>query len=143
MDYKVVVSDPETGKSYQREVRDEAARRLVGLKVGSELDGGLLGLAGYRLLVTGGSDRSGFPMRKGVHGTVRSMVLTRGGVGYRPVREERIRKRLRGEVVGEDVIQINTKVVKKGGTSIEEAFGIKPVEKQEGGGASPGKQEGV
>jgi small subunit ribosomal protein S6e len=130
MDYKVVVSDPESGKSYQREVKDEKAKRLTGLKVGSEFDGSVLGLADYKLTVTGGSDRSGFPMRKGIHGAARHMVLSKGGVGYRPQGEQRIRKRMRGEVIEEDIMQINTKIVKKGKTSIEEAFGIKPEEKK-------------
>jgi len=126
MDFKVVVSDPETGKSYQRELKDEKAKRLNGLKIGSEFDGSVLGLSDYKLVITGGSDKAGFPMRRGVHGTAREMVLSKGGVGYNPVRDERIRKRLRGEVVAEDIVQINAKITKKGKTSIEEAFGIKP-----------------
>ncbi|MBM3309256.1 MAG: 30S ribosomal protein S6e, partial [Candidatus Altiarchaeales archaeon] len=103
MECKVVVSDPESGKSYQRELKDEKAKRLKGLKLGAEFDGSILGLTDYKLVVTGGSDKSGFPMRKGVHGIAREMVLSKGGVGYNPLREERIRKRLRGEVIAEDI----------------------------------------
>lgn len=126
-----MVSDPETGKSYQRELKDEKTKRLTGLKIGSEFDGSVLGLTDYKLVITGGSDKSGFPMRRGVHGMVRELVLTKGGTGYNPLREERIRKRLRGEVIGEDIAQVNAKIVKKGKVTIEEAFGIKPEEKQE------------
>jgi small subunit ribosomal protein S6e len=131
MDVKVVVSDPETGKSYQRELKDEKARHLKGLKIGSEFDGGILGLSDYKLVITGGSDKAGFPMRRGVHGTARGMVLSKGGVGYNPTRDERVRKRLRGEVIAEDIVQVNSRITKKGKTTLEEAFGIKPEVKEE------------
>ena len=131
MDLKVVVSDPESGKSYQRELKDEKAKRMKGLKVGAEFDGSVLGLTDYKLVITGGSDKSGFPMKKGVHGMVREMVLTKGGVGYNPTRDERIRKRMRGEIIGEDISQVNVKITKKGKASIEESFGIKAEEKKE------------
>jgi len=132
MELKVVVSDPETGKSYQREVKDDRARHMKGLKIGSEFDGAVVGLSDYKLVLTGGSDKSGFPMKKGVHGMAREKVLTKGGVGYNPIKKERIRKRVRAEVVAEDIAQVNAKIVKKGKVTVEEAFGIKKEEKAEG-----------
>jgi len=135
MEFKVVVSDPKTGRSYQREVKDEQARRLNNLVIGKEFDGSVVGLSGYKLVVTGGSDRDGFPMKRGVHGAARPKILMSGGVGYRAKGDVRVRKRVRGERIGEDVVQVNTKIVKRGRKDVETLFGLKEEpegEKEEG-----------
>lgn len=126
MEFKVVVSDPESGNSYQREVKDEKARRFKGLELGEEVDGSMLGLEGYKIEVTGGSDKSGFPMKKGVHGATRPKSLMTDGLGYNPEKKGmRRRKRIRGEKIDDDIAQINVKITKKGRKSIEELFGLK------------------
>lgn len=130
MEFKVVISDPESGRSYQREIKDEKAARLRNLKIGSEFDGSVIGLSGYTLKITGGSDKSGFPMKKGVHGTQKPRILMKSGVGYRPKRDVRKRKRVSGERIDEDIVQINTKVVKRAKKSIEELLGLKVEEKK-------------
>lgn len=131
MEFKVVLCDPETGRAYQRVLKDEKAKRIKDLKLGDEFDGGILGLTGYGLMITGGSDKCGFPMKKGVHGTKRSRILLSGGVGYKPKREVRRRKRVRGEKLDEDIVQVNTKIVKRAKKSVEELLGIKVEEKLE------------
>ncbi|MBN2250876.1 MAG: 30S ribosomal protein S6e [Candidatus Altiarchaeota archaeon] len=131
MDYKVVVSDPESGRSYQREVKDEKAARLNNLKIGDEFDGSIVGLAGYTLKITGGSEKSGFPMKKGVQGTSRPEVLMTEGVGYRPKTPVRRRKRVRGEKIADDIVQINTAVVKRAKKSMEEFYGLATEEKKD------------
>ena len=132
MEFKVVVSDPESGKSYQREVKDEKAARIGALKLGDEFDGVLVGLVGYTLKITGGSDKAGFPLKKGVQGMKRAMVLMEGGVGYNPRKRVRVRKRVRGEKIAEDVVQVNTAVVKRAKKTIEELLGIQPAVAKEG-----------
>ena len=132
MEFKVVVSDPESGKSYQREVKDEKANRLGTLKVGDEFDGALVGLVGYSLKITGGSDKAGFPMKKGVQGIKRAMILMEGGVGYKPTSDVRKRKRVRGEKIAEDIVQINTYVTKRAKKSVEELLGITTASPKEG-----------
>jgi len=139
MEFKVVVSDPESGKSYQREVKDEKASRINALKLGDEFDGVLVGLVGYTLKITGGSDKAGFPMKKGVQGMKRAMILMDSGVGYKPLTAVRVRKRVRGEKIADDIVQINTSVTKKGGKGIEELLGITAAEPKEGEAASPAK----
>ena len=124
MEFKVVVSDPESGKSYQREVKEDKANRIGTLKLGDEFDGAFVGLAGYTLKITGGSDKAGFPMKKGVPGMKRAKILMKEGVGYNPKSSVRVRKRVRGEKIGDDVVQVNTMVVKRAKKSIEELFGI-------------------
>ena len=124
MEFKVVISDTKTGKSYQQDIKDEKAKRFKGKKIGDVVDGSVVGLNGYSLEITGGSDRDGFPMKKGVHGTSRVNILTSGGVGYRGKKDSRKRKRVRGEIIDKDIIQINLKVNKFGKKSIEELLGI-------------------
>jgi small subunit ribosomal protein S6e len=131
MELKTVVSNPSTGKSYQLDVKDDKAKTLRGKKIGDEVDGAFLGLSGYKLAITGGSDKSGFPMRTGIHGGRRVKVLMDAGVGYNPGRDERRRKRVHGEKIEEDVVQVNMKVSSAGKKSIEELLGIKTGEKQE------------
>jgi len=38
MEFKLVISDPKTGKAYQQEIKDEKAKRFKGLKIGDEID---------------------------------------------------------------------------------------------------------
>jgi small subunit ribosomal protein S6e len=121
MAFKVVVSDPESGISHQLEAREPGARRLVGLKIGDKFDGEIVGLPGYELQITGGTDKDGFPMRADIAGPRRAYVLLSGPPGFRPRgRGERRRKRVRGRTISDDIVQINTKIVKKGEKPLEE-----------------------
>jgi small subunit ribosomal protein S6e len=128
MEFKVVLSDPNTGKTYQRELKDDKAKKLNNLIVGNEFDGSVLGLPGYKVLITGGSSKSGFPMKKGVHGTASTEVLMSGGIGYNPKTVVRKRKRIRGEKISEDIVQVNTKISKYGKDDIEVLLGLKKEE---------------
>lgn len=123
-EFKVVISDKETGKTVQMSVKDAKAKALLGRKVNEIISGDLIGLTGYELKITGGSDQSGFPIRSDVHGSSRKPVLLRKGPGIRE-KEVRRRKYVRGNVISEDIIQINTIITKKGKKSIDEIVGIK------------------
>lgn len=110
--FKVVVSDPKTGTAQTVEVEGPQAQALIGRRIGEVLDGSILGLSGKKLQITGGSDSSGFPMRPDVHGGVKAHVLLSGGVGFHPRRKgERRRKTVRGNVITEDIVQVNVKIV--------------------------------
>jgi len=112
---KVVISSK--GKSFQKEIDGTV---FYGKKIGDIVDGSVLGLNKYELEITGGSDKQGFPMRRGVHGTVRKKILLSGGVGYRPKRKGvRRRKSIRGEIVSEEIVQLNLKVIKEEEKSFE------------------------
>ena len=112
--FKVVVSDPETGKSKSIEVEGNLANPLIGRRIGDEVDGIIVGLKGYRLKITGGSDRDGFPMRASVHGGGRVRAILSGGAGFRPKEKgERRRKTVRGNMITEDIVQINMKIIEK------------------------------
>jgi small subunit ribosomal protein S6e len=111
---KVIISDPETGRSQSIELEEEKMRALVGKRIGDVVDGSVFNLPSYELRITGGSDKSGFPMRPGVHGGGKVQALLSGGVGHHPKRRgERRRKTVRGEVVMGDLAQLNLKIVKR------------------------------
>jgi small subunit ribosomal protein S6e len=133
MEYKIVVSDPKTGKSYQVDVKDEQAKKIKGLKLGESVDGAAVGLAGYKLEVTGGSDRGGFPMKRGLHSANAMKILMGNGVGFKAEKGHRAKRRVHGEVVGDQIVQVNTKVVEYGGKSLEEIFPPKAAEEKKEG----------
>lgn len=112
--FKVIVSDPEDGTSKTVELEDARAVPLIGKKIGDVIDGAVLGLSGYKLQITGGSDKDGFPMRPNVHGGVRRKVVLSGGVGFNPENEgQRRRKMVRGNVITDEIVQVNMKIVEK------------------------------
>ncbi len=122
---KVVVSDPETGKAYNIELDEAKAKIFIGKKIGDIVKASPIGLKGYELKITGGSDKDGFPMRKDIHGGVRKKILLTSPPGYRPKRKGvRRRKMVRGNEITPEIVQINTKIVKKGKKSIEELLGL-------------------
>jgi len=131
MAFKIVVSDPETRRAWQVEKEADA---LIGLSIGDRFDGSIIGLTGYTLEITGGSDKDGFPMRSDIPGTGRRKLLLSGGVGYRP-KEKHIRRRksVRGKKISEDISQVNVKVVekKKGAEEIPKLLGLEGEEKPE------------
>lgn len=131
MNFKIVVSDPKERKAYQKEV-DQKASGLIGRKIGEVVPGDLLGLNGYKLEITGGSDKQGFPMRKDVEGTARKKILLSGPPGFHPERKgQRKRKSVRGNTISSEIVQVNMKVVEYGKKSLAELFGVKKEETEE------------
>ena len=109
--FKLVVSDNK-GKSISQELKDRAANPLLGSKVGEIIDSSIIGIAGGKIKITGGSDKSGTPMRPDVHGGVKKYVLLSRGVGMRNANEgNRIRKLMRGNMVTEEIYQLNCVLV--------------------------------
>ncbi len=114
VEFKLTIGDPKTKKCFQRTVSENAAKSLIGLKIGDTVKGESINLEGYEFLITGGSDFCGFPMRKGILG-VRKRILAQGGVGFRKsVRGIRKRKTVCGETINDKISQINLKVLKHG-----------------------------
>ena len=112
--FKVIVSDPEEGTSKIVELEEARAAPFIGRKIGESVDGAVVDLPAHKLRITGGSDRDGVPMRPNVHGGVRRNVVLSGGVGFKPHREgERRRKAVRGNIVTDEIVQINTKITEK------------------------------
>jgi small subunit ribosomal protein S6e len=95
---------------------DEKKFRFEGMKIGDIIKGGLIGFPNYEFQITGGTDISGFPMRKGVHGPVKKRILvSKRGTGFKPKRKgEKRRKTVRGNEITSDMTLINLKVIKYG-----------------------------
>ncbi|MCK4532117.1 MAG: 30S ribosomal protein S6e [Candidatus Aenigmarchaeota archaeon] len=123
--FKLVVSDPKTKKTYQKEVSQKESG-LLNRKIGDRVKGDFLGLSGYEIEITGGSDKQGFPMRPNIQGAARKRVLLTGGPGFHPKRKgERRRKSVRGNVISQEIVQVNAKIVKYGKKKLEQIFGKK------------------
>ncbi len=102
-----------------KELKDSDANPLLGLELGQETDASILGLSG-KLKLTGGSDKSGVPMRNDIHGAARKYVLLSKGVGLQDAEKgQRVRKLMRGNTVSEEIYQINCKF--DGELPVEEA----------------------
>lgn len=122
--FKIVISEPATGRSYNFEVSGHHAQNLMGKRIGDEVDGINVNLPGYKLGITGGTDKSGFPMKPGFAGTARRRLLLTEGIGFHPkdYPGKRKRRSVRGDAVGAEIIQINMKVTKAGSKPVADHF---------------------
>lgn len=128
-EFKITINDPKTGKSYNKVLDTDAFKNK---KIHDKISGDALGLKGYELEITGGSDTSGFPMRSDLEGPGRRKALLTGGVGVKiPRKGARIRKSIRGNLVSLDIAQVNLKIVKEGSKKIAELFGAKEEKAEE------------
>ena len=137
--FKIIVSDPETGTSKVVELQEARAAPLIGKRIGEVMDGAAIDLSGHKIQLMGGSDKDGFPMRPSVHGGVRRRIVLSGGVGFNPTTEGmRRRKTIRGNVITDEIVQVNMKIVEKPKGAKE---GKKPKEKKEEKAAAPKEPE--
>ena len=131
--YKLCISDPSTGRTFQKEVKDNFARPFIGLNLGETMKGDSIEINGYEFEITGGADYCGFPMRKDIEGPVRKQVLITTGVGTRN-REAgiRLRRTVCGNTIHERITQVSMKILKHGKTPLggaPAAEGEAPAEK--------------
>ncbi len=117
---KFVVSDPKTGKSYQKTLEENP---YINKKVGDKVAGAEIGLEGYELQIKGGSDKSGCPIRYDMPGFGKKKVLLASGpcvIGLK--KGKRIKKSVVGNLINQDIVQVNLKVLTSGYQKLEEAF---------------------
>jgi small subunit ribosomal protein S6e len=109
--FKVIISDSK-GRSQTQELKDVAAQPFLGSKIGDSIDSSTVGITGGKIRITGGSDKSGTPMRPDIHGGVKKYVLLSKGVGMRDIKEgNRIRKLVRGNLITEEIYQLNCMLI--------------------------------
>jgi small subunit ribosomal protein S6e len=112
--FKVIVSDPEAGTSKVVELEETRAAPFIGRRLGETLDGSAVDLPAHTVQILGGSDKDGVPMRGNVHGGIRRRVVLSGGAGFSPKKKgERRRKTVRGNVITDEIVQINMKIVER------------------------------
>jgi small subunit ribosomal protein S6e len=105
--FKVVVSDAKTGKSEVLEAKDATAQLFMGRRIGDTIDLSAVG-QNYKVKLSGGSDKAGFPMRADILGGGKKYILLTKGVGFRrSVQGEKRRKLVRGCTVSDEIYQLN------------------------------------
>jgi len=112
--FKVVVSDPKTGKSIQVQTKDES---LIGKKIGDIIDGSIVNLDGYKLKITGGSGFEGAPMVSYVEGMNKKYVWW-----YDKSKKVRVKKLVRGNIISPEIVQINTKIEEYGNRDFNQLY---------------------
>lgn len=127
---KIVFSDRKSGKTAQLDIAKDSEATFMGKKIGEVIEGTAAGLPGFKLKVTGLSDKTGAPSRREIEGTRKAMPLLSHGVGMRTrVKGYRARRMVRGNTISADTEQINTVIEEYGAMAAEELF--KPKEKKE------------
>jgi len=127
----------EKGKTFHFETSSED---FIGKKVGDKVSGKFLkeqaDLADYELEIAGASDKAGFPAVKGIPGTGLKKLLTTYGTGMKKRSKKegkkkrsdyqpsglKLRKTMHGEILDENIIQINLKVLKAGKKPLQDIF---------------------
>lgn len=121
VEFKAVINDVKTGKSYQATVAGHHANSLIGKKIGDVVDGIFVSLPGYKLTIAGGSDKDGVPMRSDLPGVRRKNILLTDGIGFAaPDEGMRRRKLIRGNTVSPETTQINLTITTAGSKAVEE-----------------------
>ncbi|MFQ6128256.1 MAG: 30S ribosomal protein S6e [Thermoplasmata archaeon] len=130
VEFKAIIADPKSGKSYSTMIGGHQANSLIGKKIGDEIDGIFVDLPGYKLRITGGSDKTGTPMRRDIPGARKKRVLVTRGVGFNP-KDKGVRKRktFRGNAISPEISQLNLRVTKRGPRSIEDSLKAKEAAK--------------
>ena len=112
--FKVIVSDPQAGTSKVVEIDEARAAPFIGRRLGETIDGSAVDLPAHTIQILGGSDKDGVPMLGNVHGGVRRRVVLSGGTGFNAKKKgERRRKTVRGNIITDEIVQINMKIVER------------------------------
>lgn len=117
------------GKALKVETDNE---ELIGLTIGSDVEGKLISadLEGYTLTITGTSDHAGFPGLPDLKGpALRGVVLTRGRGMLDNTEGIRRRKKVRGNEISPETVQINLAVKKEGSKKFDEMVPAKEAKK--------------
>jgi len=104
----VNLANPKTKKTYT--VKTDAPVFMT-KKLGETVDLSALNLKG-KGQITGGSNKTGFPMVPFVSGSVNKKVLLSKGTAFKPTHKgEKRRKTVFGDTINESVEQINVKIL--------------------------------
>ena len=139
VDIKLVIGNPKTGKSFQQEIKDDVSKQFLGKKIKDTIKGEVLDYTGYEFEITGGSDKSGFPMRRDVEGSGKKKILAVEGTGLKRKTSKtkkgklsfkgiKQRKTVAGNTINQNTSQINLKVIKEGKEKITQ---LEPEAKEE------------
>ena len=142
------------GRSYNMSVSGNNLSQFLGKKIGDVVDGIFVGegeqtLAGYKLEITGGSDKTGTPMRSDLSGGNRQSILVTESTGFKGhslvhktkggekkrfrYKPDGMRKRrnFRGNTVTQATRQVNLKVIEAANKSLADILGASSEESSE------------
>ena len=143
-EFVAVVNDTDpanNGRSYSLKISGNNHAQLLGRKIGDTVDGIFVGegektLSGFKLQITGGSDKTGTPLRRDLEGGSRQSILVTASTGFKGhslvfkskggekkrfrYKLDGLRKRrnFRGNTITQDTRQINLKVTEAGNKSL-------------------------
>jgi len=120
---RLVLSNPRDGTARTIPLTPQQIAVLRGKRIGDVIDASALGLGRGQIRITGGSTFAGIPMRPDVGGARLARVVLTRGIGFharrkppskrrkdrnrRPVRGLRKRVTVRGNILGDDIVQVN------------------------------------
>lgn len=108
---KLNISNPKSAKTYSVDADEKTSLNLLGKKMKDEVELSFI-TPGLKAVITGGSDKDGFPMHPTVDSEFRKKLLLKGGVGFKPKKKgERKRKRVAGRIISQNIQQVNLKIV--------------------------------
>jgi len=110
----IVISDPKSGKAFSHKAEDAAL--FLNHKVGEEVSLDSLGFEGYTAVITGGSDKEGFPIKPDLEGAARRRIF----VTLDKKKGLRQRIAFRGNLITNETSQVNLAVKKHGSKPFEE-----------------------
>ena len=116
---------------------DSEAEALVGKKIGDKVSGEDIkkDLEGAEFIITGASDKAGFPSYSKVEGTGLKRVLLKKGFALHKRHKKkktssgklfdgvRMRRTVRANTISADIVQINLKMTKEGPKSLAAMLG--------------------
>lgn len=125
-EFKLVLSRKD-GKSFQKAVKDKEAEVFLKKRIKDKINGKDIGMEGYELEISGGSDNCGFPMRKGIQERRKRINVTGRTIGFsgknRNKKDQpglRTKKTVCGELIDSNIVQINLKILKEGNEKLGE-----------------------
>lgn len=118
---KIVYSDPKTGKSAQMQLDNERSALLMNHRINETIDGETIGLSGYKLKITGGSDKSGFAMDSSIGGAIKTKSLRLVSKSGKKKGQYK-RSTVRGNTISADTELVNMVIVEYGSKPVAELF---------------------
>lgn len=115
---------------------DSESQAFIGMRIGDTVRGKDVKpeLEGYEIIITGASDKAGFPALQEVEGATARRVLLKYGKGMKQKYPQgmKLRKRVHGNTISGEIVQLNLAVKKQGSRALSKIFGNaeKPEEKK-------------
>ncbi len=135
---RLTLSDSKTKKSYNVEADEKLKLHLLGKKIKDEVDLSSIS-PGLKGVITGGSDKQGFPMHTKLDSESSKKILTTKGLGFKTTRSgERRRVRVAGRIIIDKTAQVNIKLTAGETTGFDERF---PKQKKEEDSSKKGKKK--